>query len=172
MPKKNALTLLGTPNRVTVSLWDGDFRMLYSDSPKYTEEWNGAQPWDFMDDEEEVERARHVWHEVSVTGVEARITQRLQGKFWTVCIRAIEPGIIDPARMLVLSMPVPGLETLSDREVAIMVRLGDRQTTEEIATKMGISVSTVKSHFRRIRDKLGMKHHLELVVASARLRGL
>ncbi len=52
---------------------------------------------------------------------------------------------------------------LSARELEVLRHLGDLYTTEEIAAQLFISVNTVRTHVRRILEKLGVSRRYEAV---------
>ncbi len=60
---------------------------------------------------------------------------------------------------------------LTQRELQILRFVADGQTGAEIATRLFISVSTVKSHLSSVREKLGV-HDRAAAVAEAMRRGL
>jgi DNA-binding NarL/FixJ family response regulator len=49
----------------------------------------------------------------------------------------------------------PGLEVLSDREMAVFALIADGHGTGQIAQELGISRKTVESHCENIKIKLG-----------------
>ena len=60
------------------------------------------------------------------------------------------------------SMP----ELLSDRELEIFRMIGNGMGTGDIAKKLHISVNTIESHRKKIKDKLGIQKGSELVKAA------
>ena len=54
------------------------------------------------------------------------------------------------------------LDRLSTREVEILQRIGEGETTPEIARALSIDRTTVDSHRRRIMRKLGLRSHAAL----------
>lgn len=54
------------------------------------------------------------------------------------------------------------LQTLSDREVQVLVRLASGATNGEVARALCISQRTVDSHRRRILQKLGLRNNSDL----------
>ncbi|HPV41384.1 MAG TPA: response regulator transcription factor [Spirochaetota bacterium] len=60
------------------------------------------------------------------------------------------------------SMP----EVLSDRELEIFRMIGTGMSTGDIAKKLNISVNTIESHRKKIKDKLGIQKGSELVKAA------
>jgi DNA-binding NarL/FixJ family response regulator len=57
---------------------------------------------------------------------------------------------------------------LSTREAEILQLLGKGLTNTEIANHLFIDESTVRTHFRRIRDKLNLKSRAETIAYAAR----
>ena len=57
---------------------------------------------------------------------------------------------------------------LSSREVEVLRLLGEGLTNTEIASRLFISESTVRTHFRRLLDKLHLKNRAEAIVYAAR----
>ena len=55
------------------------------------------------------------------------------------------------------------LERLTDKEREVLGHLSELLTTEEIATEMFISVSTVRTHVRHLLRKLAATHRNEAV---------
>ncbi|HOS96901.1 MAG TPA: response regulator transcription factor [Deltaproteobacteria bacterium] len=55
------------------------------------------------------------------------------------------------------------VETLSDREIAVLRMIGQGRSTGEIADEMNLSVSTISTYRERIKEKLNLKHAAELV---------
>jgi DNA-binding NarL/FixJ family response regulator len=55
------------------------------------------------------------------------------------------------------------LLALSDRELEVFESLGSGQGTREIAQRLGVSVKTVQTHIARIKEKLDLKNHAELL---------
>jgi DNA-binding NarL/FixJ family response regulator len=60
------------------------------------------------------------------------------------------------------------LHTLSDRELSVFRRLGSKQGPTEIARELGLSVKTVETHQRRIKEKLRLPNGVELNLAAER----
>ncbi len=57
---------------------------------------------------------------------------------------------------------------LSTRESEILQLLGEGQTNTEIAKRLFIDESTVRTHFRRIRDKLHLRNRAEAIAYATR----
>ncbi len=59
-----------------------------------------------------------------------------------------------------------GVEGLSDRELAIFIRLGTGSSSKAIASELGISHKTVEAHRENIKRKLGV-NSADVVIAEA-----
>jgi DNA-binding NarL/FixJ family response regulator len=57
---------------------------------------------------------------------------------------------------------------LSQRELAIVVLIGEGRTNKAIATQLGIAPETIKTHLKRIFVKLGTHSRAEAVVLAQR----
>lgn len=62
-----------------------------------------------------------------------------------------------------LLSPTGAWDDLSARELQVMQLLGQGRKTSEIAAQLHISASTVSTHFKRIRDKLGAESLTDLI---------
>jgi two-component system nitrate/nitrite response regulator NarL len=60
-------------------------------------------------------------------------------------------------------------ESLSPRELEVLQLLADGTATREIARRLGISYSTVRTHVRSISHKLGARSMVNAVVAARKL---
>ncbi|MFI6959558.1 MFS transporter [Nocardia sp. NPDC050408] len=65
------------------------------------------------------------------------------------------------------SAATPGNRPLSKRQQAIHTLITEGKTNAEIADSLGMPVETVKTHVRRIRDKLGVSRRSELAPQPA-----
>ena len=61
----------------------------------------------------------------------------------------------------------PTIESLSNRELEVFRLIGNGQTTNQIATRLHLSVYTVDTYRRRIKQKLSLQNAAELVNAAA-----
>ena len=50
---------------------------------------------------------------------------------------------------------------MSRGELEVIVRLGDGMLNKEMATRLGISINTVRTHLRRIYTKLSVNSRTE-----------
>ena len=66
------------------------------------------------------------------------------------------------------SPSVPGLEALTDREMAVFQLLGQGQTVDEIARRLSLSRKTVETYRRRVKEKLGLDSVTELLQFAIR----
>ncbi len=65
----------------------------------------------------------------------------------------------------------PPERALSDRELQVLVRLARGATTREISEELELSLSTVETYRRRIREKLDLRNNADLTRFAIR-RGL
>ncbi len=63
------------------------------------------------------------------------------------------------------------IEPLSDRELEVLQLIADGLSRQEIATKLVLSLNTVKTHLRNIYSKLGVNNQMQ-AVGKARTLGL
>lgn len=61
-----------------------------------------------------------------------------------------------------------GPAALSDRELEVFRRMGQGQTTRQVASAMNISVKTVQAFCARIKEKLGLASAAELIREAVR----
>lgn len=59
------------------------------------------------------------------------------------------------------------LAELSERELQVFRELGLGYTTQEVATRLGVSVKTIETHRESIKQKLGLPHANALIVRAA-----
>ncbi len=62
----------------------------------------------------------------------------------------------------------PGLEELTDREMAVFQMLGQGQAIEDIAERLSLSRKTVETYRRRAKEKLGFETVAELLQFAIR----
>lgn len=58
-------------------------------------------------------------------------------------------------------------DDLSERELQVFRELGLGYTTQEVATRLGVSVKTIETHRESIKQKLGLPHANALIVRAA-----
>lgn len=69
----------------------------------------------------------------------------------------------------VLGVRIPeNLDQLTEREQECLEWLGMGQSTQTIAEKLGIGLTTVHTHLRRCREKLGLETHEALIAFAAK----
>lgn len=57
---------------------------------------------------------------------------------------------------------------LTDREIQVFRLLGEGRTTSEIASTLGLGISTIETHRARIKEKLGLASATDLIAAAVR----
>ena len=67
------------------------------------------------------------------------------------------------------SVDIPGVGSLTAKELEVMARLTNGESTGAIATGMGVEISTVRTHLQHLYSKLDVHSRLELVSVGARL---
>ncbi|HRK44640.1 MAG TPA: LuxR C-terminal-related transcriptional regulator, partial [Nocardioides sp.] len=75
----------------------------------------------------------------------------------------LSPEQLGPAGADPTPLPQPVLDALSTRELQVLRHLAEFLTTEEIAAEMYISVNTVRTHVRRVLEKLSVSRRHEAV---------
>lgn len=66
-------------------------------------------------------------------------------------------------------MPAPEIQTLTDRERAVLAALSEGQQYKEIADTLGISINTVRKHIKSTYEKLHVNTRLDAVTKFGRL---
>jgi DNA-binding NarL/FixJ family response regulator len=66
------------------------------------------------------------------------------------------------------STPEDSTESLSDRELEVFRRLGDGETTRQIASELHVSIKTIQAYCTRIKGKLRIASGAELVHDAVR----
>lgn len=78
------------------------------------------------------------------------------------------PTLMERAPRLI-SSPLPLIEELTDREFEVLHLVAQGLTNQEIATRLIISLATVKRHISNIYGKLGVTHRTEALVKAQAL---
>lgn len=63
----------------------------------------------------------------------------------------------------------PEVDSLTDRERAVLEALSEGQFYKEIADTLGISINTVRKHIKNVYEKLHVHSRLEAVTKLRRL---
>jgi DNA-binding NarL/FixJ family response regulator len=66
------------------------------------------------------------------------------------------------ARVVSRTPSAEAVDVLSDRELDVFRRLGDAQSTREIAESLEVSLKTIQTYCARIKEKLGLQDWQEL----------
>jgi DNA-binding NarL/FixJ family response regulator len=88
--------------------------------------------------------------------VAPRLTRRL--------LDAYAHGVLAPAD--VPAPENPRLRTLSDRELEVLVAIGQGWTNTEIAEQLVLTESTVKKHVGRVLAKIGARDRIQAVIVA------
>lgn len=73
-----------------------------------------------------------------------------------------EPGVV--AHLL---RPLSGLADLTPAELRVLALVRQGRRTEEVASMLGVRVSTVRTHIRRVLDKIGAGSRVEALASIA-----
>lgn len=113
-------------------------------------------------------------------GADGYLTKSSPPERILAAIHAVLAGEIYVSRRVALlalshipGFPVPPTENplrrLTDRELYILQLLGCRQTTKQVATRLGISHKTVQAHRENIKRKLKLTDSRELITFATQL---
>ena len=83
------------------------------------------------------------------------------GQYWFS--RDQIPAVIEGLRRPNARPPLPA-ETLTPRELEVIIAVADGATNRAIAEQLGLSDQTVKNHLSHIYDKVGVSSRLELAI--------
>lgn len=118
------------------------------------------------------ERALRAGARGYVTKIEA--TDRILEAIRTVQLGQVfvSPGLLAALTARMSARPTTfskeNITTLSDRELDVFRRLGQGQTTRQIADELIISIKTVQAYAARIKEKLQLTNGAELVREAVR----
>ena len=112
-------------------------------------------------------------------GARGYVTKRESTDRIVEAIRAVRKGelygsaslLAQLAERMVGRAPSPSIdrvEVLSDREIDVFSRLGEGQTTRQIADELRVSIKTIQAYCARIKSKLGIASGAELVREAVR----
>ncbi|MFL6192564.1 MAG: response regulator [Thermoanaerobaculia bacterium] len=98
--------------------------------------------------------------------IEVAIREVLQGRFY------ISPRVARAAVLQPLDEARRGAtENLTRREVEIIRLLGRGMGNKEIASRLGVAVTTIRTHLNSVYDKLGSTSRVELALFAAQAGG-
>ena len=80
---------------------------------------------------------------------------------------ALPPPVV--GRRMATSASSTLVEPLSDRELEVLQLIAEGLTNREIATRLFLSLNTVKAHTRNIYGKLGVHNRMEAVIRAGAL---
>jgi DNA-binding NarL/FixJ family response regulator len=98
--------------------------------------------------------------------IELAVREVLKGRFYVSPIVA-RAAIVQAEG----AMPPEARETLTPRELEIASLVGAGLRNHEIARRLGVSVTTVRSHLRKVYLKLRLASRIELALLAARAAG-
>lgn len=83
----------------------------------------------------------------------------------------ITSAFVTPAHSRHSRSPL-ALGALTSREAEVAKLAGEGMSTREVASRLCISIETVKVHLQHVYRKLGVKNRIELIVAFSRTSGM
>ena len=89
------------------------------------------------------------------------IRQALAGKI--VLSESVRDRLMTSFVGHVKSDGISPLESLSDRELTVFELIGQGLSSMQIAKKISLSIHTVESYRERIKEKLNLRHAVELI---------
>jgi LuxR family maltose regulon positive regulatory protein len=96
---------------------------------------------------------------VPITGGDAALLSELRERL----------GAGTSCRLSAAPEPVPLVEAVTERELAVLAELPSMRSNEEIAAELFVSVNTVKSHLKHAYRKLGVANRRDAVARSREL---
>jgi two-component system, NarL family, response regulator DevR len=113
-----------------------------------------------------------------LAGASGYVLKNIRGLDLVGAIRRVAAGetLLDPAmtsrvldRILGAERGPPEIRNLSAREREILAEIADGRTNREIAERLGLSQSTVKTYVSRLFDKLDVRRRAQAAVLAAKL---
>jgi DNA-binding NarL/FixJ family response regulator len=98
--------------------------------------------------------------------VETAVREVLEGRFY-VSSQVARAAILPPQE----GAQREAAETLTPRELEIIRLLGAGLGNKEIASRLGVAVTTVRTHLNSVYDKLGSTSRVELALFAAQASG-
>jgi DNA-binding NarL/FixJ family response regulator len=102
---------------------------------------------------------------LGVDKILAAIAQVLSGEVWIPPEIAVECDADAETAHL-----VSRLATLTPQQVRVLMRLSEGLPNKQIATALGVSAATVKTHVSAILQKLGVESRTQAVIAAAKIK--
>lgn len=100
--------------------------------------------------------------------IETAVSEVLAGNVWIS--PAVARAALRPEAARAPAAPPASGESLTPREVEILDLLGRSLANKEIALRLGVSVTTVRSHLSSIYEKLPVESRVGLALYAAQLR--
>lgn len=105
------------------------------------------------------------------TDVARILDQHLAGLLAATQVRGVVRRLCVSLRpYLAVPAPAPpsGSHSLTERELSVLLLIADGATNPEIAVRLFVTVDTVKTHIRRIFQKLGARDRAQAVALAYR----
>jgi DNA-binding NarL/FixJ family response regulator len=106
-----------------------------------------------------------VWGTMSLEALHRFLGRELDGDTLPISLAAMAAVVDTLRRPLVLD---PRLDSLSPREREVLALVGRGATDGEIAGALTISISTVRTHLRKMHEKLGTETRWQLISLAVR----